>query len=54
MIALGFVNLALVLFQLFTGMRMIKIPFSYHKISGIILTISAFVHGLIAISINLL
>ncbi len=54
MIVLGFVNLALVLFQLFTGLRIIKIPFSFHKRSGITLTITAFVHALIAISINLL
>ncbi|MBS4012487.1 MAG: hypothetical protein KGZ97_01835 [Bacteroidetes bacterium] len=50
MFYLGIINLVLVLFQVFTGMRAIKIPHSIHRISGIVLAITATVHGFIALS----
>ncbi|MFO8067938.1 MAG: hypothetical protein R6U11_10190 [Bacteroidales bacterium] len=49
---LGIINLVLVLFQLFTGMRMIKIPFSIHKIAGITLSITAITHAFLALYFN--
>lgn len=48
MFVLGFVNLGLVLFQVFTGMGAFKLPVSIHKISGIILACTATIHGVIA------
>jgi hypothetical protein len=46
----GILNLVLVIFQVFTGMRAIKIPTAVHKISGIVLSVTATIHGVIALS----
>jgi hypothetical protein len=46
---LGITNFLLLLFQLFTGMRWIKVPFGTHRKTGVALVIVAAVHGLIAI-----
>ena len=51
---LGLVNLVLVLFQLSTGMRWVKVPFKVHRTSGILLVVSAVVHGLLAALVELL
>ena len=51
---LGLVNLVLVLFQLSTGMRWVKVPFKVHRTSGIMLVVSAVVHGLLAALVELL
>jgi hypothetical protein len=51
---LGLLNLVLVLFQLSTGMRWVKVPFKVHKTSGIVLVVSAVVHGLLAALAELL
>jgi hypothetical protein len=42
---LGFINLGLLIFQLLTGLRYIKVRFSIHKKTGIILCAFALVHG---------
>jgi hypothetical protein len=51
---LGILNLVLVLFQLCTGMRWVKVPFRIHRASGILLVISALVHGSLAVLAELL
>ena len=45
----GIINLVLLLFQLSTGMRWIKVPFTTHRKSGIALMISAVIHASLAI-----
>ncbi len=44
----GIFNLILILFQLSTGFRWIKVPFGIHRKTGILLFISSFIHGLLA------
>jgi hypothetical protein len=46
---LGIANFLLLLFQLFTGMRWIKVRFGIHRKTGVILFIVAAVHGLIGL-----
>jgi hypothetical protein len=50
---LGFVNFLLLLFQLSTGLRWIKVPFGVHRKTGILLFIVAVVHGVLGILANL-
>ena len=45
---LGILNFLLILFQLSTGLRWIKVPFGVHKKSGMILLISATLHAVLA------
>jgi hypothetical protein len=49
---LGFLNMILILFQLATGLRWIKIPFRAHRRSGLVLLVSALLHGLLAYLAN--
>jgi hypothetical protein len=42
----------LILFQLSTGLRWIKVPFRMHKKTGMILFISAALHGILAYLTN--
>lgn len=49
---LGFINMALILFQLSTGLRWIKVSFLVHRTTGMILFISAALHGLLAYLAN--
>ncbi|NQU16021.1 MAG: hypothetical protein HQ561_17845 [Desulfobacteraceae bacterium] len=42
---LGILNLILLVFQLSTGMRWIKVSHKTHKRSGIILFVSAIIHA---------
>ena len=49
---LGFVNMILILFQLSTGLRWIKVPFRMHRRTGMILFISAALHGILAYLAN--
>jgi len=42
---LGFMNLGLLIFQLLTGLRYIKVSFGVHKKTGIALFAGALVHG---------
>lgn len=51
-IVLGIVNLFLVLIQLFSGLKVIRISFKYHKRFGILLAVGAVVHGLLALYMN--
>jgi hypothetical protein len=45
---LGLINMILVLFQLSTGLRWIKVPFQTHRRTGMILFVSAALHGFLA------
>ena len=49
---LGFINMILVSFQLSTGLRWIKVPFGMHRRTGMILFISAALHGILAYLAN--
>jgi hypothetical protein len=46
---LGICNFALILFQLASGLRFIKVRFGVHKKTGIALMVLAFIHGALAI-----
>jgi hypothetical protein len=46
---LGIINFLLLLFQLNSGMRWIKVKMTFHRKTGITLLITAFFHGLLAI-----
>ncbi|MGB9627601.1 MAG: hypothetical protein ACPL6D_02970 [Thermodesulfobacteriota bacterium] len=46
---LGIFNFLLILFQLSTGMRWIKVSFRTHRKSGMLLLISASIHALLGI-----
>jgi len=48
-LVLGICNFVLLLFQLVTGLRLIKVPFGTHKKAGMLLVFVAFVHGALAI-----
>jgi hypothetical protein len=45
---LGILNFLLILFQLSTGLRWIKVPFGVHKKSGLTLFASATLHAIAA------
>ncbi|MCJ7705592.1 MAG: hypothetical protein MUO28_08655 [Desulfobacterales bacterium] len=45
---LGILNFLLILFQLSTGLRWIKVPFGVHKKSGMTLLTSATFHAILA------
>ena len=49
---LGLINMFLILFQLATGLRWINVPFRMHRKTGMILFISAALHGLLAYLAN--
>jgi len=46
---LGIVNFILVLLQLGSGLHYIKLSFAFHKRSGIVLFVTASLHGLLAL-----
>lgn len=46
---LGIANFLLLIFQLATGLRWIKVRFGTHKKTGILLFIMAFIHGLLGL-----
>jgi hypothetical protein len=46
---LGILNFLLILFQLSTGLRWIKVPFGVHKKTALILLISATLHAIAAL-----
>ncbi len=48
-IVLGIINLVLVLIQLFSGLKVIRISFKSHKRFGIALATGAIVHGFLAL-----
>jgi len=43
----GLINLILLLFQLLSGLRYIKVPFGVHKKTGIVLVFCAVIHGIL-------
>jgi len=45
---LGICNLVLILFQIATGLRIIKVRFGVHKKAGLILLAVASIHGVLA------
>jgi hypothetical protein len=45
---LGILNLALILFQVSTGKKWLKVPFSAHRRTGFILLLSALAHAVLA------
>jgi len=45
---LGILNFLLILFQLSTGLRWLKVPFGLHRKTGVALLICATLHGLLA------
>lgn len=46
---LGILNFLLILFQLSTGLRWIRMPFGVHKKTGLTLLISATLHAILAL-----
>jgi len=48
---LGFVLLFLLIFQIMTGKRWIKVPFVYHRKNGWLMAIVAFIHAFWGIGI---
>jgi hypothetical protein len=46
---LGIINFLLLLFQISSGMRWIKVKMALHRKTGVTLLITAFFHGLLAI-----
>ena len=51
---LGLLNLVLALFQLSTGMHWVKVPMKTHRATGILLVISALIHGVLAVLADVL
>ena len=49
---LGIINFILVLFQLSSGLRFIKVSFGFHKNVGIVLFFTAMLHGVLAILVS--
>lgn len=49
---LGMINFLLVLFQISTGLRFIKASFTIHKRTGILLFLTALIHGALAIYVD--
>jgi len=49
---LGIINFVLVLFQLASGLHLIKVPFALHKNMGILLFFTAIIHGGLAILVS--
>lgn len=52
-LVLGIINLLLLLFQMATGLRWIKVRFGIHKKTGIALFVAAVIHGGVAVLANL-
>ena len=51
---LGLINFLLLLFQLATGLRWIKVRFGVHKKTGILLFVLATIHGLLGLLANVI
>jgi len=45
---LGMLNMVLILFQMSTGLRWIRVPLRVHKRTGMFLFLSALVHAILA------
>ena len=49
LLILGLLNMALLAFQLCSGLRWVKVPFGTHRITGITLFVTGLVHGALAL-----
>ena len=49
---LGMINMVLILFQISTGLRLIRVPFGVHKRTGIALFFCAVLHAILAFLAN--
>lgn len=49
---LGLANLVLILFQLATGLRLLRVRVGVHKRAGIALLVLAILHGTLAFLVN--
>jgi hypothetical protein len=49
---LGMLNMALVLFQIGTGLRWIRVPFKLHRWGAYLLCLSGAVHGTLAFLVS--
>lgn len=49
---LGIINFVLVLFQLSSGLKFIRVSFGLHKNTGIVLFFTATLHGVLAILVS--
>lgn len=49
---LGIINFLLVLFQISSGLRFIRIPFTLHRKTGLLLFFTALFHGGLAIYLD--
>jgi len=49
---LGIVNFGLIAFQLLGGLHVIRAPFWSHKYMGILLCITATIHGVLALLVS--
>lgn len=50
---LGLINLLLLSLQLSSGLRWIKLPFGVHRKTGIALFVTALIHGVLGIIVQL-
>jgi len=50
-LVLGIINLALILFQLFSGLHWVKVRMRLHKATGITLVITSIMHAAVALLI---
>jgi hypothetical protein len=46
---LGILNLLLILFQVSTGKRWIKVPLAWHRKGAVVLLVSAVLHAILAV-----
>ena len=49
LLVLGLLNMALLTFQLCSGLRWVKVPFGTHRATGITLFVTGLVHGALAL-----
>ena len=47
-LTLGILNLLFIIFQVLTGFHVIKVRIRIHRIIGIVLAVTALVHGIVA------
>ena len=49
---LGILNMVLVIFQISTGLRWLKVPFGVHRRTGTVLFFSAAIHAILAFLVS--
>ncbi len=45
---LGLMNMSLLVFQLLSGLRLIRVPFVFHRRAGVVLVVVAVLHAALA------